>query len=392
MTDELDAPLGRRKRKSEDGSSRFSLRRLPLASIGFGLVFVIVAAAALRIALVDDPLGGRPSATVEISGTGDTNKVAADVSTPPVAMQQPDADANSGPAQITSVDDALAAGQSADTPDQPVAAAKLNELGINPDLAEETQNGPIPRIASDGTTPFAAYSRASLTPAAAAGKPLIAIVVTGMGLSESSTLDAVEKLPGPVSLAFAPYGRTLQRTTSAARAAGHEMLLQIPLEPFDYPDNDPGPQTLLTGQPPRANLDRLYWLMARFGGYVGLMNHMGARFTASAGDFEPVMEEFGVRGLGYFDDGSSNRSLAPQLARKNKVPFARADLTLDDTPSRPAILDALDKLEARARDRGSAIGVISALPVSIQTIAEWAQDAEGRGIILVPVSALMRQS
>ena len=51
---------------------------------------------------------------------------------------------------------------------------------------------------------------------------------------------------------------TLDRTTGAARAAGHELFLEVPLEPFDYPDNDPGPETLLTGQPPRANLDKLY--------------------------------------------------------------------------------------------------------------------------------------
>jgi polysaccharide deacetylase 2 family uncharacterized protein YibQ len=131
--------------------------------------------------------------------------------------------------------------------------------------------------------------------------------------------------------------------------------------------------------------------MARFGGYAAVMNYMGARFTASGADFTPMMEELGTRGLGYVDDGLSNRSLAPQLAQENGVPFARATIQLDTNPSRAPILAALDSLEASARQGGSAIGVISALPVSIQTIAEWSQGLEERGLLLVPATSLMKK-
>jgi polysaccharide deacetylase 2 family uncharacterized protein YibQ len=147
---------------------------------------------------------------------------------------------------------------------------------------------------------------------------------------------------------------------------------------------------LLTGQAPRDNLDKLFNVMAKFGGYVGLINHMGARFTASAPDFAPVMEELGARGLGYLDDGSSKRSVATQLAAANNVKFGRADLWLDQNPSRSAIMEQLTALETRATDTGQAIGVISALPVSVQTLSEWASDIEKRGFAIVPVSALMK--
>jgi hypothetical protein len=102
------------------------------------------------------------------------------------------------------------------------------------------------------------------------------------------------------------------------------------------------------------------------------------------------MEELGARGLGYLDDGSSNRSVATQLAAANNVAFGRADMVLDMNPSRTSILEQLAALEARATDNGTAIGVISALPVSVQTLAEWAGDIENRGFALVPVSALMK--
>ena len=125
-------------------------------------------------------------------------------------------------------------------------------------------------------------------------------------------------------------------------------------------------------------------------GGARLVNNMGARFTASGADFGPVMEELGARGLGYLDDGSSNRSLAGQLAGANKVPYAKSDLMLDANPSRAAILAQLTALEELARSEGDALGVISALPISINTLAEWAETVESRGFQLVPASALMK--
>lgn len=384
MADDLSAPLGRNKDK-KPGLRALALQKLPLARSLLVIIVLIVGGAALRVLLVNDPNGGRPSAEVAISTTRNTNPVAAQIA-PPTAgpakpatiTAEPETPAAASGAQITTIGDSTPAAD----------AGAGDTVAVLPDLIEQTKDGAIPRIGPSGQTPFAAYARTSVT--AQSGKPLVAVIVTGLGLNEAGTMEAISKLPGNVSLAFAPYGKTLQQTVAAARNGGHEVLLEVPLEPFDYPDNDPGPQTLLTGQPTRANLDKLFWLFARFGGYVGVMNYMGARFTASAADFGPLMEELGTRGLGYIDDGSSNRSLAPQLAVKNKVPFSRADMELDINPARAPILAALTALEAKAVADGKAIGVISALPVSIQTVGEWAKSLDNKNVVLVPVSALMK--
>ena len=390
MADELSAPLARRsdrKAARRQQGLPHSRRPWPIARLAFGVVSLILIGVALRVVLVEDPNGGRPWAEVPINSTHNANSVAgevapASVSGPATISADPEtAVPVAGGPSFTALDDDLPEGEGADAPGVPDAS------GVIAGLAEATDDGPVPRIGADGTTPFAAYSRP--TPAAP-GKPMVAIVVSGMGLNEAGTLDAIAKLPDDVTLAFAPYGRTLPRTVAAAHAEGRETLLEVPLEPFDYPENDPGPETLLTGQPPRANMDKLFWLMARFGGYMGVINHMGARFTASGGDFGPVMEELGTRGLGYLDDGSSNRSLAAQLAATNKIPYSKADMQIDDNPARAPILAALAELERRALADGSAIGMASALPVSVDTIAEWAAGLGERGLALVPVSALMK--
>ncbi|MEO5808162.1 divergent polysaccharide deacetylase family protein [Devosia sp.] len=376
MADDLSAPLPGRKRQRQDAVRNALRGKFPLARVLLGIIVLLVGGFVARLVLVEDPNGGRPSAEVAVNSTRDGNQIANTLATRPLDK----------PATITADPEQTPVGK----PTTPMSTGVgFTATGALPDLSEETADGPIPRISAAGEKPFNAYA-VPFNAAASAGKPQIAIIVSGLGINESGSLSAIEQLPPDVTLAFAPYGKTLQSTVSAAQGAGHETLLEIPLEPFDYPANDPGPQTLLTGDPARSNLDKLFWLMARFGGYVGVMNHMGARFTASGSDFSPIMEELGARGLGYLDDGSSNRSIAPQLASGNKVPFARADLFLDDNPAREPIQAALKSLEAKATQDGHAIGIISALPISVQTVAEWSRELENKGFVLVPASALMK--
>ena len=152
------------------------------------------------------------------------------------------------------------------------------------------------------------------------------------------------------------------------------MLLQVPMEPFDYPDNDPGPQTLLTSLAAEQNIDRLHWLMSRFQGYVGIANYMGARFTATEQALAPVLKEAAQRGLIYLDDGSSPRSLAG-ADRQRQQPAVRQGRGRRSTRCRRRRIStgALARLEAVARERGIAVGVASALPASIERIAQWAK-------------------
>jgi hypothetical protein len=253
-------------------------------------------------------------------------------------------------------------------------------------LLESTRHGMIPRVSPDGVRPLAAYARPVKETAANAKMPRIALVVTGLGISSTTTGEAL-KLPAAVSFAFAPYGTDLERIASRARGEGHELLLQLPMEPFDYPDNDPGPQTLLISLAPEQNIDRLNWLMSRFQGYVGVASYMGSRFTASEPSLSPMLREVAKRGLMYLDDGASPRSLAGQIATGNGLAFAKASVIVDAVPTPNEVDRALMRLETMARDNGIAVGVASALPVSIARIAKWAKLAEARGFLLVPISA-----
>ncbi|MFZ2018451.1 MAG: divergent polysaccharide deacetylase family protein, partial [Methyloceanibacter sp.] len=259
------------------------------------------------------------------------------------------------------------------------------------ELVEDSQYGPLPRIASDGRRPLDVYARPSRYAAkGGAGDPArIAILVTGLGLADSPPVNVLKGLPPSISVAYGAYGRSLQDGVTIARADGHEVLLQIPLEPNNYPTENPGPHTLLTTLPPDENMKRLEWLMSRYTGYVGVTNLMGAKFEATQTALTPVLEEMKSRGLLYVDDGSVQGSTAGQIASTIGLDYSAATVQINDA-SPADIAKQLAKLESEAKEKGAAIGVVKAKPATLKQIAEWASKVQSKGFVLVPVSAVVR--
>jgi len=274
----------------------------------------------------------------------------------------------------------------ASTESAPVKLAPVPD----PALVEKTADGALPKIAADGRKPAEVYARP--VPPDTRVDRRIALVVSGMGISESATAHAIDVLPPEVTLSFAPYGAGLQEWIAKARAAGHEVLLELPMEPFGYPQNDPGPHTLLTGGDTGENISRLEWLMSRFTGYAGVMNYQGARFTTSASALTPVMAALGARGLLYVDNGASARSLAPEIARKAGMPAVQATRIVDPVQNPEVIATSLDTLEKVARETGSAVGVASGFPVTVDALVQWTAALKEEGYVLVPVTAIAKNN
>jgi polysaccharide deacetylase 2 family uncharacterized protein YibQ len=393
-SDDLNAPLGQIKRKAPS-KLRAAIPQI-LAGV-LGLFGIAVVACAI---FVNDPLGGEPTAVVatgpqvkkpakpEGEGPQHSPRDGPSFDTaPPVSVAIPAAASSSPPPgskTITIIDGSSGKHENVTVPGR--SSGNSPTAPVDQRLQENTQHGAIPKIAPDGARPFTLYAHPRKLPADKTGAPRIAIIVGGLGVSATGTADALSKLPAPVTVAFVPYGANLDNLVERARTEDHEVLLQAPMEPFDYPDNDPGPQTLLTSLTPDQNIDRLHWQMSRFQGYVGILSYMGARFTASEPSLAPVLRETAKRGLIFVDDGASPRSAASQLAGSHNLPFAKAEVIIDAVPTPVEIDRALARLEMLARDHGTAVGLATALPGTIARIAEWAKKVEARGIVLVPIT------
>ncbi|HEX6980784.1 MAG TPA: divergent polysaccharide deacetylase family protein [Alphaproteobacteria bacterium] len=270
----------------------------------------------------------------------------------------------------------------ADATAQPVAMQA-------PPPVETAMIAPAPRTSRETEAP--AWLRFGRSFDANDRRPRIAVVMNDLGMSHATTTAAIQKLPGEVTLAFSPYTERLPDWIGQARAAGHEVLLGLPMEPINFPANDPGPRTLLTGLTPRQNLERLEWVLSRATGYVGVTNEMGSRFTAMAEALKPVLTTLNERGLMFLDSRTTTRSVAAKLASEIGLPRAIVDRWIDHEASRDAIDARLAEIERIARETGSAVAMAQPYPVSLERLAAWIPSLESKGFVLSPLTAVVNR-
>lgn len=270
-------------------------------------------------------------------------------------------------------------------PGVPGAAVTLTPAPV-PGLVEDSRNGPLPRIAQDGRKPWQVYAR----PFPATDKrPRVAIVMSDLGLSGVTTGNALAKLPPGITLAFLPYAERLDDWIERARTKGHEVMLSVPMEPQNYPRDDPGPNALLTMLGPDRNIERLEWSLGKAVGYVGITSTTGSKFTANPAAMQPVIDALKARGLLFVDARLTPKSVAGPLANLAGVPRALGDRVIDRDLSRGAIDDQLRELEELAKTNGAAVGFASPYPTTIERINLWMTALADRGIALAPASAVV---
>ncbi len=255
----------------------------------------------------------------------------------------------------------------------------------DPEIVEETPRGPLPVVGRDGREAWRVYAR-PFDPEDK--RPRIATIIYGLGSSAAATRSAIQGLPGTITLAFTPYADQLPSWMAAARAAGHEALLMVPMEPNNYPNFDPGPQALLTSLSDRENVERLEWMLGRGVGYVGVVSFMGSRFTGSTRHLRMFLQNLKKRSLLFVESETGSNAMAMELATSIKLPFAANRLYIDGRASRAAIDSQLRESERLAQRLGSAVIMGFPYPVTLERIAEWAAAVEQRGFALAPVSAL----
>ena len=331
------------------GSANAALANPWVAAAGAGVLFILAVAG--LIAVTGDPRAGAPHVRVALNQGPDRPLSAFDAAPAPVI----------GPAA-------------------PVAAVAGPGLPQAP-IAGLTAPGPgglLPAIGPGGRTPAEAYAR----PFRDTGAPKVALVIGGLGLNAKSTRDAIQDLPPEVTLSFVPYAEGLQGWIDLARASGHEVLLEAPMEPLDYPQNDPGPYTLMAQDPAPETVKRLEMLLSRATGYFGVTNYLGGRFMSSDSAMSTFSSALRQRGLGFIDDGSA-------AGRGGSEPRASAERVIDQELDGGSIDQQLAALETSAQQHGKALASGFAYPVTLQEVQRWAAGLQAKGLVLAPASALM---
>ena len=309
---------------------------------------------------------------------------------PPVQAEAPPPAAPDQPAPV-----AAAPAPTPDAPappqlDVPVAAPEAPTArpiaAPDPALLEQGRFGALPRVGADGRTSIRAYAGQFDRQDT---RPRIGIIVADIGISNAQTEDAIRRLPPAVSFAISPYAPRAAQVAERLRAKGSETLIGLPLEPAGYPLNDPGNRALLTGRSSAENMANLEWILSRFPGYVGTIGVVGGmrgeRFAAMEQSYLALQESVRNRGLLFVD-------ARPGVAGPGRAWGRSVDVILDEPATRTEIERRLGELETIAKARGSALGLAhAATPVVVDRLVAWSAGLERRGLVLAPISVLIRR-
>ena len=384
----LAARAGSPPRRVDLGAARKQIvaffRKPPVAVASAGLLVLL--SAGLFIAVLGDPRAGLPSARVDLKREVVAERAPTGMEAFSMGVEDAwltlgaDPEALGSEAVITLPDGAIVSGSGEGITAPRIAATTPLPRAPIEGLSRPGPAGPLPIIATDGRTPAEAYAR----PFRPNGKPRVALIVGGLGLNATTTRAAIERLPPEITLSFVPYADDLQAWIDLARAHGHEVMIEIPMEPTGYPDNDPGPYTLLADGGAGDVGGKLPWLLGRATGYFGVTNYLGDRFMTSDAAFGAMLGTLRTHGLAFIDDGQARR-------RPGAWSRATADRVIDETQTPVAIMGQLNAIEAMAKQRGDALGTGFSYPVTVEAVARWATGLDARGLQLAPASAMTRR-
>jgi hypothetical protein len=337
-----------------------------------------------------------PPATVAESGASAETAVTAPVI--PLPRLKPPLPAAPAPTLSAAAETTTPAAPAATeaTPPAPAGAAPGTSLGsaataeaVTAPATTETQTASTaaPAASNGGEAPWKKNARPFATDDP---RPRVSLVVTGLGLTAAQTQAAIDQLPPEITLGFSPYSGELQNWIAKARAAGHEVLIELPMEPLNYPADDPGPEALLANLSPAENLKRLDWVLARSDQMVGLVANMGSRFQANARLIRPILTRVAEKGYLYIDNRSGPTSVISEVASSIDLPWTYNTRFVDAEATRVSIDGRLQQLERTAREKGFALGLAQGYPVTIERVAAWARSLEVKGLVLAPASALAK--
>ncbi|MFD1704537.1 divergent polysaccharide deacetylase family protein [Methylopila henanensis] len=396
--DDIESPMTPRAAGRAARRSGVFPDPVTIAAVVVGSVLLFVGG---WILFVDDPMGGEPSAVASIERrVPRTAAASAEPKPGPESAPSPimrdgvpvirpgDAMPKKGPVIIAvpGANDGPA-GASASGGAARSGSGRSGPGAVDKALLEDSRYGALPRIAPDGRRPLDLYARPAAS--AAGGGARVALLVTGLGVSRDATDEALRALPPEVSAAFLPYAGDVAEQIGRARQDGREVFVQAPMEPFDFPANDPGPQTLLTSLPASANLERLRWSLGRAAGYVGVTPLAGGRFLENADALQPMFAELARRGLMFVGAGGRGDRSEAAAAQAGLPHAGGGAIAIDRAPDAAAIDAALARLEneAKAKPGVVSVGQLGASPLTLKRIAAWREGLAARGVTLVPVSA-----
>ena len=216
-------------------------------------------------------------------------------------------------------------------------------------------------------------------------KPMVSLIIGGLGTSYSQTISAIDGLPPEITLSFVPDAQS--RLLRYAREKGHEVLIEVPMEASIQGRARPHRDMLMANLDGDQNVLRLKSILRGKTEIFGVITDKGDKFASNLEAGGPVLEHLKERNLAFYQHSALQNANFEEAADAKGAAFAKAELNIDTEQRVSAINEQLFMLETAAREKGAALGTGFSFPVTVDTIARWSYELREKGIVLAPASA-----
>ena len=207
--------------------------------------------------------------------------------------------------------------------------------------------------------------------------PKIVIVIDDIGYDKAIALELSRLEPNLTFsiLPFAPFGKTIARQL---HANGSQIMLHLPMEPFEYPSVNPGPGAILSSMAPDALINQLERNINNIDYVAGVNNHMGSKITTNAAQMNQIFTVLKKKNLFFIDSRTTSESKCEASARLFRLKFAQRDIFLDNYQNSDYITRQLKKLKKIAEKHGFAIGIGHPYKATLNTLARELPKLRGK--------------
>ncbi len=233
------------------------------------------------------------------------------------------------------------------------SAASLPPPASPPVIYEDMQRLSAIRVLEAARRQEAERRRKARSPVAG-----MALVMDDVGY-DLAALRRVLRLPWPVAISVLPDAPHAVQAARMAHAAGHVVMLHLPMEPANPKYRARMDAGFLRADMGREEVRRIVLTdLARVPYVAGINNHMGSRLTTMEQPMRWVMEICREKGLFFVDSRTTKDSVAARMAREAGVAWAERRVFLDDSVA-PTALAAAWRAAMKRLSRGQPVIVIA---------------------------------
>jgi len=218
----------------------------------------------------------------------------------------------------------------------------------------------------------------------------VSIVIDDLGV-DYKIFKRLLTMGTPFTYSILPFQPYSTRIAQEAHEYNGEIILHLPLEPWDGFNQTINYGTLLTSMKREQLLAQLERNIDSVPHIVGISNHMGSKFTENRDKMEILLKRMKEKGLYFLDSRTTKMTVGYKLAKNMGIKAAKRDLFIDNSKDPPSIEKQLKKLPSIAKKNGGyAIAIGHPYPSTVDTLKKTIPLLEKQGVKFVPLSQLLK--